>query len=86
MQGRKMECPVCGKTCDSGDRFCRNCGKPLAEEQAQGRFRPLFQKTQDPSSAWDNHVRPFLAVALIFCLALLSLAGIGLLIENLLRG
>jgi hypothetical protein len=80
-----MECPVCGKACDPGDRFCRNCGTQLADEQPTGRFRPLFQKTQDPSSAWANHVRPFLTVALIFCLVLLSLAGIGVLIENLLR-
>jgi hypothetical protein len=81
-----MECSVCGNACDPGDRFCRNCGRQLDEEQSQGRFRPLFQKTQEPSSAWHNHVRPFLTVALIFCLVLLSLAGIGFLIENVLRG
>jgi predicted nucleic acid-binding Zn ribbon protein len=81
-----MECPVCGKTCDPDDRYCRYCGEQLAEEQPRGRFRPLFQKTQDQSGAWDNHVRPFLTVALICCMVLLSLAGIGLLIERILHG
>jgi hypothetical protein len=80
-----MECPVCGNACDPGDRFCRNCGNLLAEEQPRGRFRPLFQKTQDPSSAWGTQVRPFLMVALIFCLGLLAASGVAFLVEHLLR-
>jgi predicted amidophosphoribosyltransferase len=79
-----MECPVCGKTYAPDDRFCSKCGTLLAEEQPRGRFRPLFQKTQDPSSAWDNYVRPFATAALIFCLGLLALAGIAFLIDYLL--
>jgi hypothetical protein len=80
-----MECRVCGKTLDPDDRFCSKCGTQLAEEQPRGRFRPLFQKTQDPSSVWENYVRPFGTAALVFCLGLLALAGIALLIEHFLR-
>jgi hypothetical protein len=80
-----MECPVCGKTHDPGDRFCSACGAPLAEEQPQGRFRPMFQKTQDSSSVWENYVRPFVVAALVFCLGLLALAGIAFLFEHFLR-
>jgi predicted nucleic acid-binding Zn ribbon protein len=80
-----MECSVCGSTGDPGDRFCRNCGKYLAEEQSVGRFRPLFQTTRDPSRVWADYVRPFLAAALILSTVLLALAGIGLVIDNLLH-
>jgi hypothetical protein len=79
-----MECRVCGKTLDPDDRFCSKCGTQLAEEQPQGRFRPLFQKTQDPSSAWADYIRPFLTVGLLFCLGLLAVVGIISLIGHLL--
>jgi hypothetical protein len=81
-----MECPVCKKPCDPGDQFCRNCGASLAEEQPQGRFRPLFQKAEDPASAWDNYARPFFTAALMFCLGLMALAGIVYGIQYLLGG
>jgi hypothetical protein len=80
-----MECRVCGKTLDPDDRFCSNCGTALVEEQPQGRFRPLFQKTQDPASAFASYVRPFLIAGLLFCLGLVAVAGIISLIGNLLQ-
>jgi hypothetical protein len=80
-----MECPVCKNDCESSDRFCRNCGANLAEEQPQGRFRPLFQKAQDPATPWYDYVVPFFLAALWFCLGLLALAGIVFGIEYLLR-
>ena len=80
-----MECRVCGKTLDPDDRFCSQCGTQLAEEQPQGRFRPLFQKSQDPSSAFASYVRPFLIAGLLFCLGLVAVAGIISLIGNLLQ-
>jgi hypothetical protein len=82
--GCLMECRVCGKAHDPDDQFCSKCGTPLAEEQPLGRFRPLFQKTQDPSSAFASYVRPFLIAGLLFCLGLVAVAGIISLIGNLL--
>jgi len=87
-----MECPACKKPCDPGDQFCRHCGTVLAQaqapeqEQPQGRFRPLYQKTQDPQTAWDNYGSPFIKAALIFCIGLLALTGIVYGIQYLLGG
>ncbi len=58
----------------------------MVEEQPRGRFRPLYQKGQDPNSAWKDYVLPFMTVAVIFCLGLLALAGLVFWIEGLLRG
>ena len=85
-----MECPVCKNNCEPDDRFCRNCGAQLTEQQheeqqPQGHFRPLFQRAPDPSAPWNDYARPFLMAALWFCLGLLALAGIAYLIEYLLR-
>jgi hypothetical protein len=79
-----MECPVCGKNHDPGDRFCSSCGTPLGEEQPRGRFRPLFQKTGDSTSVWVDYVRPFVTAALFFCLGLLALAGVAFLVDRFL--
>lgn len=87
-----MECPACKKSYDPGDQFCRNCGTALGQtqeqeqEQPQGRFRPLYQKTEDPKSAWANYGQPFFTAALMFCLGLLALAGIVYGIQYLLGG
>ena len=81
-----MECPVCKKAYQPGDQFCRNCGTQLAEQQPQGRFRPLFHKEEDPAASWLNYVRPLFMAALWFCLGLLALAGVGFVIESWLRG
>lgn len=83
-----MECPVCKNHCEPDDRFCRQCGAPLTEEQPeipQGRFRPLFQRAPDPATPWNDYARPFFIAALWFCLGLLALAGIAFFLEYLLR-
>jgi hypothetical protein len=85
-----MKCPACEKDCQSEDRFCRHCGASLEEkeeEEYSGRhFRPLYKKTSDAPSAWENYLRPFLGTALIACLGLMALAGLVFGIEYLLRG
>lgn len=84
-----MECPVCKSTCESDDRFCRNCGAqlsaaPAPEPEPQGHFRPLFQRAPDPAAPWNDYGRPFIMAALWFCLGLAALAGVAYLIQYLL--
>lgn len=57
-------------------------GEP--QQEPQGRFRPLFERSTDPAAPWDNYGRPFIIAALWFCLGLLALAGVVVLIQYLL--
>ncbi len=82
-----MECPVCHNSHEPDDRFCRRCGASLTgepQQEPQGRFRPLFERSTDPAAPWDNYGRPFIIAALWFCLGLLALAGVVVLIQYLL--
>ncbi len=51
---------------DPTDRFCRNCGAPLAPAPRTGLFNYPVPSPEQAAGYWRNFFRPFFTMAFIF--------------------